>query len=240
MTLARSLRRANLVVLGLAAACAAPAFASDDKSTVSSVMELVGVSSDPAAAKIDYNERPKLVLPPRIGELPPPREGAERPDGWPTDASAARRRNSDRYAKVPNAPPEEKKPGLLERIRGKQNYAPGTDDEPGFLQRALSASARRSNEPVMEEPARRVLSEPPAGYRRPTTDLSKVRDGAAKKSSWWNPLSYLGGEAGGSDSDPVAQVGAPTPAQQRGGGGANNGGGLLSGMMPTFLRGSDN
>ncbi|WP_457798899.1 hypothetical protein [Methylocystis sp. S23] len=237
MKLARSSRRALCIVAGVAAAYGAPARAADDKSTISSVMELVGYSSDPSAEKIDYTERPKLVLPPRAGDLPSPRENAGRPDGWPTDVAAARRRNTDRYAKVQNAPPEERKPGLLERIRGpKPDYAPGTDDEPGFLQRALNAGAR-SSAPVMDEPARRMLTEPPSGYRRPTTDLAKVRDSDPKKStSWWNPLSYVGGD--GNDGDPVAQTAGTAPVQRRTASG-ESGGGLLSGMMPNFLRGSD-
>ncbi|WP_424360857.1 hypothetical protein [Methylocystis parvus] len=235
MKLARSWRRALGAVVGLAALMGASAQAYDDKSTISSVGELLGYSSDPSADKIDYSERPKLVLPPRAGDLPTPQEKAGRPDGWPSDIAAARRRNTDRYAKVANAPEEEKK-GLLERIRGpKPDYAPGTDDEPGFLQRALNAGAR-SNAPVLDEPTRRMLTEPPSGYRRPTTDLSKVRDADAKKStSWWNPLSYVGG---GNDSDPVAQTAGTAPAQQQRT--ASSGGGLFSGMMPTFLRGSDN
>lgn len=226
--------RAACALAGLAAAYAAPAQAYDDKSTVSSVMELVGVSSDPTAKSIEYNERPKLVLPPRAGDLPAPKETADRPSGWPADSQAVRRRNTDRYAKVPNAPPEEKKPGLLERIRGpKPDYAPGTDDEPGFLQKALSAGAR-SNAPVLDEPGRRMLTEPPSGYRRPTTDLSKVRDGDIKKTSWWNPLSYVGGGEG-NDSDPVAQTAGTAPAPQRTAGG----GGGFSSMLPSFLKGSD-
>lgn len=235
MKLVWSARRALPALAVLATLSAAPAFAYDDKSTVSSVMELVGVSTDPSASKIDYSERPKLVLPPRVGELPAPAEGAERPAGWPADTGAARRRNSDRFAKVSNAPPEEKKPGLLERVRGpKSDAAPGTDDEPGLLQKIMNTRAR-ANAPSTEEPARRMLTEPPAGYRQPTMDLSKVPDTDVKKSSWWNPLSYVGG--GGSDSDPVAKPGAPTPAQQQAK--SSDDGGLLSRMTPSFLKGSD-
>jgi hypothetical protein len=234
MKLARSRRRAVCALAGLAAAYAAPAGAYDDKSTVGAVMDLVGVSTDQSAKSIDYSERPKLVLPPRVGDLPPPREGVERPGGWPADVGAARRRNTDRYAKVPNAPPEEKKPGLLERVRGpRPDYAPGTDDQPGLLQRVLTGRARESG-PIAGEPDRRLLTDPPTGYRRPTTDLSKIVDTDAKKSSWWNPLSYLGGS--GNENDPVAQPGASMPAPQRS---ASGGGGMFSNMMPSFLRGSD-
>lgn len=188
MKLAGSRRRALFALAGLAAAYGAPAQAADDKSTISAVMELVGVSSDPSASKIDYSERPKLVLPPRAGDLPSPREKADRPGGWPVDTAAARRRNTDRYAKVHNAEPEERQPGLLER--------------------ALSVG-KTSSAPVQDEPGRRMLTEPPAGYRRPTKDLSMIADPDAKKGAWWNPMSYFGG-----DNAPAAK-GAPGQQQQQ-------------------------
>jgi hypothetical protein len=210
MKLARSRRRAAFALAGLAALCGGAARAADDKSTISSVAELFGYSSDPTAASIDYRERPKLVLPPKVGDLPPPRE-AERPAGWPSDTTTTRNRSTDRYARVPNAPPPEKKPGLLERLRGpRPDYAPGTDDEPGFFQRVLMRK-RADVALSSEEPSRRMLTEPPSGYRKPTTDLNAVSDPEFKKSSWWNPLSHFGKE---DDRDPVAQPGAPTPAQQ--------------------------
>lgn len=232
MKLARSRRGAVCALAGLAAVCAAPAFAADDKSTILSVMELVGVSTDPDVSKIDYSERPKLVLPPNRGALPEPATRAERPASWPVEAGAERSRSANRFARVPNAPPDEKKKSLMERIRGaRPTSAPGTDDEPGLLQRALMAG-KNSDEPVMDEPNRRMLTEPPSGYRRPTQDLSKVRDPDTKKQSWWNPLSWTGGKE--NDSDPVARPGAATPADQKSGGG----GGFTS-MLPSFMRGSD-
>ncbi len=205
MELAANLRRAFLAFGGLAAACAAPALAADDKSTVGSVMDLVGVSSDTDAKSIDYSERPKLVLPPRVGDLPAPKEKVERPGGWPADATA-RRRNSDRYERIQSAPPEEKKAGLLER--------------------AL-ASGSQTAAPVMDEPSRRMLTEPPSGYRRPTKDLSKITDPDAKKGSWWNPMTYIGG---GSDAQPAAGAPGQTGAQQQA---AGQSGGAF--QMPRFV-----
>ncbi len=177
MKLVRSGSVALLALAGLAAAANAPAKAADDKSTISAVGELLGYSSDPSAASIDYHERPKLVLPPRVGELPPPREGA-RPEGWPSDTTTNRKRGSDRYARVPNAAPvqEEHKPGLFDRLTGR------------------GAAPEASAPAAAVEPSRRMLTEPPAGYRRPTMDLSKLPDAEPKKGgSWWNPMSYLGG-----------------------------------------------
>lgn len=228
MKLARSRRRAAFALAGLVAVCGGAARAADDKSTVSAVMELFGYSSDPTAASIDYRERPKLVLPPKIGELPAPRDKVDRPADWPTDTTTNRNRSTDRYARVPNAPPPEKKPGLLERVRGpRPDYAPGTDDEPGFFQRVLLK--KRSDVALSsEEPSRRMLTEPPSGYRRPSMDLNKIPDADAKKSSWWNPLGYFGNK---DDKDPVAQPGATTPAQQ-----AKQSGGQSSGESDSWFR----
>ncbi|MEF3367534.1 hypothetical protein V3H18_13420 [Methylocystis sp. 9N] len=228
MKLAQSQRRALCAFAGLAAIQAAPALAADDKSTMTSVMELVGVSSDEGVGKIDYSERPKLVLPPSQGVLPAPRERSERPGGWPNELVSERRRNADRYARVPNAPTEEKK-SLLERVRGpRPAAAPGTDDEPGLLQRMLSAR-KGTNESAVEEPNRRLLTEPPPGYRRPTQDLSKIRESNASSKSWWNPMSWVGGA--GSDSDPVAQTATPNSPVAK----PEGQGGGLSSLLPRFI-----
>lgn len=191
MTFAWTRSCAFFALVGTAAALAAPARAADDKSTLSAVGELVGISSDPSANSIDYRERPKLVLPPRKGAapLPAPKAESARPENWPSNAAAAQRRNSDRYARVPNAPPAEEEPkaGVIDSLMGKDS----------------AASAASSNAPA---PARRMLTEPPSTYRQPTMDLSKLPDkDAEKKGSWWNPASYLGG---GSDAA------APAPAQK--------------------------
>lgn len=241
MKLAQSQRRALCAFAGLAAIQAAPALASDDKSTMTSVMELVGVSSDDGVGKIDYSERPKLVLPPNHGVLPPPRERAERPGGWPNELSSERRRNADRYARVPNAPAEEKK-GLIGRVGVHPAPGQGAEEEQSLLQRWIYGR-KGSSVSAVEEPNRHLLTEPPPGYRRPTQDLTKLRDHEVKKSSWWNPLSW-GGGGGGSESTP--NLAAP---DSRGGGEStpnlaapdSRGGGIastLSGMMPSFLRGN--
>jgi len=232
MKLAQSQRCALCALAGLAAVQAAPALAGDDKSTWSAMMEMVGASSDEGVGKIDYSERPKLVLPPSAGGLPAPRERGARSGEWPNELSSERRRNADRYARVPDAPPDEKKKGLLERIRGpRPTAAPGTDDEPGFLQRVLSSRARNAAAEPDVAP-RRMLVEPPDGYRQPTKDLSSYNNEKSGK-SWWNPLSW--GAGGGTDADPVAQTGNPNAPSTV----ARSSGGGLSSMMPSFLRGSD-
>lgn len=174
MKLAQSQLGAFCALAGLAAIQSAPALAGDDKSTWTAMMEMVGASSDEGAGKIDYSERPKLVLPPSMGELPAPRERAERGGDWPAELSAERRRNVNRYARVPNAPAETPRPGVFARV---MSYASGAQEP---------AAA-----PAIQEPNRIMLTEPPPGYRRPTQDLNKLAETeSAKKSSWWNPLTW--------------------------------------------------
>jgi hypothetical protein len=180
MKFAQSQRCALYALVGLAAIQAAPALAGDDKSTWTAVMEMVGASSNEGVGQIDYSERPKLVLPPHIGELPQPKERAERPGGWPAELSAERRRDVNRYARVPNAPPETPRQGMIARV---MSFGSGAQEAPA---------------PALDEPGRRMLSEPPTGYRRPTKDLNKIANSDAKKSSWWNPLSW--GRGGGNNA----------------------------------------
>jgi hypothetical protein len=223
------IRRFSFVLLAfsLAQSCGG-AWAADDKSTVGAAMELFGFSSDPSTASIDYRDRAKIVIPSKRSDLPAPMEKASEVEGWPRDPGGARKRNSDRYAKVVNAPEPEKKPGLLERLRGpRPEAAPGTDDEPGLLQRIIHK--RESNQTLsMEEPSRRLLTDPPAGYRQPTMDLNKVKDVGAKKSKW---LGIFGNE---SENDPVARTAAPSEAPQP------SSGGFLSSVMPSFMKESSN
>lgn len=231
--------RTVVVAALLGVACAAPAHAGDDKSTLTAVGELLGVSSDKSVNKIDYSERPKLVMPPKPGLLPPPREKAEAPPGWPTDADGGQRR-TDRYARAPNAPPEKPKAGLLERARGPvSNTGAGADDEPGLFQRMITARARAAAaEP--DEPQRHLLAEPPDGYRHPTQDLTKVKQDGKSSGGLFGSLSSLVGGSS-NDADPVAQTATPSapikPAASTEGSSS-----ILSGLgsvMPGFMRGSD-
>jgi hypothetical protein len=55
------------------------------------------------------------------------------------------------------------------------------DQENAHRSGARVANSAASNG---DEPARQTLTEPPAGYRRPTQDLSKVKDTEVKSSGW--------------------------------------------------------
>lgn len=234
MKLAQSPRCALYALAGFAAIQAAPALAGDDKSTWTAMMEMVGASTDEGAAKIDYSERPRLVLPPSLGELPAPRERAARSGDWPAELSAERRRNVNRFARVPNAPPEAPRPGVFARVM------------------SFTSGAQEPAAPAIQEPNRILLTEPPPGFRRPTQDLNRIGETeAAKKSSWWNPFSW---GRGGADNSANASATNPAAPDMRGNGGGagaysaaapdTRGGDMLSNlsaMMPQFVRGhSDN
>jgi hypothetical protein len=228
MTFAWNRSCALFALVGTAAALAAPVRAADDKSTLGAVGELVGISSDPSAASIDYRERPKLVLPPRnsraAAPLPTPKAESSRPENWPTNAAAVQHRNSDRFARVPNAPAPEEEPkaGVLDGLMGKNDAAQST-----------SSNAK--------EPARRMLTEPPAAYRRPTMDLSTLPDKESEKKggSWWNPMTYVGGGGGGNGGAeaPAQPSGAVTANQAQQTSGKSSGSSSSWFHMPRFLAG---
>ena len=159
--------------------CVGTASAADDKSTIGAVGDLLGFSKDEAVDKIDYSERPKLVLPKNTSDLPTPSERKNRPADWPTDAPG-HGRNADRFSRVPGAPDEKPKPSLIEKIRGPRTKpASGSYDDTSIFVKTISR-LRTPKEAEPDEPTRRMLSDPPDGYRRPTQPLSTVRDSGEK------------------------------------------------------------
>ena len=157
MKLVRILRRPTLTAIIAASAAlgalgAAPARASDDASVGGALLGLFGVDSNSSGEKIDYRERPKIVVPPNRQALPEPRAGADRPASWPVDQEGAHRHGA----------------------------------------RAANSSSGAN----AGEPARKVLTEPPEGFRRPTKDMSTWKDPSVKPSWWSNPIDSIGKAVG--------------------------------------------
>lgn len=211
------------------------AIAGDDKAISKAVSDMLGITKDEGIEKIDYSERPKLVMPKTSSQLPPPREKPTLPEGWPQDASVGTRR-TDRFARAPNAPPEKPGPKLMERLRGPaSNTAAGADDEPGLLQKII-INKQKSAEAEPDDPVRQLLSDPPEGLRSPTKPLKNVKDTTHKGG-------FLGKIFGGedNDSDPVAQT-AGVNEQMKKPSSSNNsisGAGVsssLSDYLPSFLK----
>ncbi len=155
MKLVRNSRRSTLtaIIAVSAALGAAPARASDDASVGGALLGLFGVDTNSSGEKIDYRERPKIVVPPNRQALPEPRAGADRPASWPVDQEGAHRHGA----------------------------------------RAANGSGANANG---DEPARKVLTEPPEGYRRPTKDMSTWKDPSVKPSWWSNPIDSIGKAVG--------------------------------------------
>lgn len=207
-----------LAVLCGAASAGAPALAYDDQSTVMSVLSLIGVSSDDNNEKIDYRDRPKLVLPPNRQGLPEPQSrGDSRPGAWPVDQDVARRRNAQAAARQP-AP----QPGLnqnptispTELAKGRAG-APAVARTAGDSECLNSVNARecllmsdaeakvgtkeaeeKNNLVAGQEPSRDYLTEPPRGYRTPTKDGKAAHGAPVEKEDWSNPGAYIRQQAG--------------------------------------------
>lgn len=177
----------------LAALCgpgaAAPAWAYDDKSTWSSVLETVGVGGDKEAANIDYRERSKLVIPPNRQALPEPRPsgGGASGSAGPVDVESLRRDLGPGQSAASNKPGEgedtpcsgENRKDCWKLVPGQKPIAPA------------SSGARGSSRPLTDT-ARNHLTEPPADYVKPTKELPATKE----KASWWNPMAFIKETAG--------------------------------------------
>lgn len=65
----------------------------------------------------------------------------------------------------------------------------------GTLGRRDAAARAPVSQVSGDEPARGKLTEPPAGYRRATVDLSKIRE-PEPAASWTNPFAFIKQQAG--------------------------------------------
>jgi hypothetical protein len=174
-------------LLGLAAAT--PARAMDDGadnifSSIASLLTMgVGIGGSEKKAPIEYRERAPLVLPPNLQQLPPPGAGvAARNAAWPQDFDQERHRRSmarERNARDPydatggrNAPgptggavarsgdPRECQDDPMERLCNPNQF---------WSTMRNTRSQEEQKVAVGQEPPRRALTDPPAGFRRQST-----------------------------------------------------------------------
>lgn len=181
---------------------AAPSRAADDgqASLLSGLAHTVGIAKD-EDPQIDYRERSKLVIPPKIA-LPPPAASVKQDPSWPVDVETARVK---KRKKIEDAEPSARqvnsrsyrliKPGDevkvttsgLEKSSGPSCRTP--DPKTGECPAAASASASASWNPLTwvglqkkpqtvlgPEPERENLIDPPRGLRAPAQGVGAKID----------------------------------------------------------------
>lgn len=185
------------VALAASSAIAPKAYAADDddEDTIETkfIKGLLGINDKD---KIDYRERPPLVVPPSIGTLPAPETSAvNNTPAWPKDPEIVERTKRQKANKTQKrrTPEEEARaltpaeldaPGRAARGSSQANPT-GPQDSEGPDARALrpnelgakgsllgklfSDNTKPESATFTKEPTRTDLTQPPPGYQTPST-----------------------------------------------------------------------
>jgi hypothetical protein len=164
----------------------------EDTNPLNSVLGFIGMQFDKDKEDIDYRARAPLVVPPRL-DLPQPKQVAHGAD-WPKDQTVEERRHAAVAAQrpapqiTPNTRVELSPQEVAGGPRGDLPTAGPPDEcQPGagtpiclytpwkILQSVAGGSRPDTVEPGVE-PARKYLTEPPVGYRKPTATASATID----------------------------------------------------------------
>jgi len=168
-------------VLLLASAVNARA-GNDDAGTFSAIGAAIGVTS--SDEKIDYRERPKLVVPPDRKSLPEPHaDGGARPPFFPVDQNSSRRLGARAVSGEPTSPDEPTRETLTQPPYG---YRQPT--------KPLAASAKQEGKwwNPMSYLGSKDSSAPSSSGAASQTSSGATQPAAAKQeTSWWNPMGYL-------------------------------------------------
>lgn len=165
---------------------------SDDTGPLAAIGNAIGVTSNDDSQKIDYRERPRLVVPPDRKALPEPRaEGDSRPPSFPVDQTSAHRQGARAVSGKPTSADEPSRDNLtqppygfrqpnkpLSRLSAK-GEAKSWWNPMGYFG---SGSKENSAQPSSVASAQTASGLATAG--RPAADKQETR-------SWWNPASYL-------------------------------------------------
>lgn len=148
--------------------------------------------------EIDLKERGPLVIP-STKDLPPPeapRMGAAVDPNWPVDPDELKRQNEDTaqiWIEQNRSEPTLKGKELQGYTLppGQKNHASGTPTDrqrvtltPAEMAKSHRLLAKQENWAEVGEPERRVLSDPPPGYRAPVTSAPYQAAPTAKDNFW--------------------------------------------------------
>ncbi|ACB94651.1 hypothetical protein [Beijerinckia indica] len=187
------------LVLGLGAV--APAAAYEDTNPLNSLLGFVGMQFDKEEQEaIDYRARAPLVVPPHMDQLPAPVARKEQDAAWPKDPDvlARKRAAADSHRPAPQVnlnTRAELSPQELARGKTDKTEEPGGKPDDGCQATAGTAMCvyapwnllkkvmHKDDEEVVnvgDEPSRKYLTEPPAGYRAATKTTHFESDKNAK------------------------------------------------------------
>jgi hypothetical protein len=179
----------------------------EDTNPVNSMLGFFGMQFDKDKEEIDYRARAPLVIPPKL-DLPRPKQVAHNPD-WPKDPQVEERRHAAVAAQRPapqpgvNARPE-LSAAELQQTRGEStNAGPSSECQAGagtpiclytpweILQKVTSGGKTIDTAEVGVEPPRKYLTEPPAGYRRPTAAANATNEPVREAPDESDPKAYI-------------------------------------------------
>ncbi len=156
--------------------------------TLKDVTGIASLSSKKNDAKIDYEPRPSIVVPPTTASLPPPvNPNDELGSNWPNDPD-------EKTAKLKAEVAALEAEGKHVDIRLPKGTQPPTDPYANLTPKERSALVRKLAAEAKGvvavdangDPVRRYLSEPPVTYREgdPTAPPPTEAEDAKKK-KWW-------------------------------------------------------
>lgn len=180
--MAHRIRVTHLLLAGGVLLAASPAIAQEGV-LFQNLMK--GIIGGPSENDIDYRERPPLVVPPGSA-LPRPQEPASaRNAAWPKDPDVERRREESAATRVPQFNPNWRNNPLLSQEELRRGRTARGEDRPIVAEehsnynnqiqpirvgRDLAARRNQSETDSLtygQEPPRRLLTDPPVGYRLP-------------------------------------------------------------------------
>lgn len=208
--MAERIRVTHLLLAGGLVLAAQPAFAQEGMLFKNLFEGAFGRSS---GSDIDYRARPPLVVPPNSA-LPRPQDSAEnRNAAWPNDPDVQRRKDeanprpyvlSEKARQNPLLSQEELRRGRIARgeeapivAEDQNNY--NNQIQPIRIGRDIASRRNQSAENTLTygtEPPRRLLTEPPTGYRMPagTAALGPGRSGPVEDKQAVGQLEFVTGQ----------------------------------------------
>ncbi len=195
----------SLLVLAVSAfavlATAAPARAEEKTNPLQSMLGAFGVQTGKDEDTIDYRPRAPLVVPP-TRDLPAPKEAVRDP-AWPKEPDTDKRRKAalesrrpvPKSSANPDAEPAVEPATTAEAAKPDAHdgecllNATGPKSCFNILQSVFGGGTSDAAKPGVE-PKRKVLTEPPAGYRAATV-LPETADGKSKGDTDSGPLDSI-------------------------------------------------